>query len=98
MQRLKASGRAEDTEILDAVGGLVPAPLRSPVVKALASPSLFNLTISQSPVMWPRSRKSPAFRPGGGVGVEHPGTDASAGRTVSAGHGSRPKPLSDGEA
>ncbi len=49
MQRLKASGRAEGTEILYAVGGLVPAPLRSPVVKALASPSLFNLTISQSP-------------------------------------------------
>jgi diacylglycerol O-acyltransferase / wax synthase len=49
MQRLKASGRAEGTETLYAVGGLVPAPLRAPVVKALSSPRTFNLTISQSP-------------------------------------------------
>ena len=27
----------------------MPAPLRSPVVKALSSPRVFNLTISQSP-------------------------------------------------
>jgi WS/DGAT/MGAT family acyltransferase len=49
MDALKASGRPEGTEILYAIGGLVPAPLRSPVVKALASPRIFNLTISQSP-------------------------------------------------
>jgi WS/DGAT/MGAT family acyltransferase len=49
MQRLKASGRAEGAETLYAIGSLVPAPLRSPVVKALASPRVFNLTISQSP-------------------------------------------------
>ncbi len=49
MARLKASGRAEGTEALYAVGGLLPAPLRSPVVKALSSPRIFNLTISQSP-------------------------------------------------
>jgi WS/DGAT/MGAT family acyltransferase len=49
MQQLKASQRAEDTEAFYAAGGLLPSPLRSPVVKALASPRVFNLTISQSP-------------------------------------------------
>jgi WS/DGAT/MGAT family acyltransferase len=49
MNALKASGRPQGTEILYAVGGLLPAPLRSPVVNALASPRLFNLTISNSP-------------------------------------------------
>jgi WS/DGAT/MGAT family acyltransferase len=49
MQGLKDSGRAEGTEMLYAIGSLVPAPLRSPMVKALASPRVFNLTISQSP-------------------------------------------------
>jgi diacylglycerol O-acyltransferase / wax synthase len=49
MQGLKDSGRAEGTETLYAIGSLLPAPLRSPVVKALASPRVFNLTISQSP-------------------------------------------------
>ncbi len=49
MQALKDSGRAEGTETLYAIGSLVPAPLRSPMVKALASPRVFNLTISQSP-------------------------------------------------
>jgi WS/DGAT/MGAT family acyltransferase len=48
-QRLKASGRAEGTQTLYAAGGLLPAPLRSPVVEALASPRVFNLTVSQSP-------------------------------------------------
>jgi diacylglycerol O-acyltransferase / wax synthase len=49
MHALKGSGRPEATQTLYAVGGLLPAPLRSPVVKALASPGFFNLTISQSP-------------------------------------------------
>jgi WS/DGAT/MGAT family acyltransferase len=49
MQELKGSGRAEGTETLYAIGSLLPAPLRSPMVKALASPRVFNLTISQSP-------------------------------------------------
>jgi hypothetical protein len=49
MQELKAGRRAEDTEAFYAAGGLVPAALRSPLVKALASPRVFNLTISQSP-------------------------------------------------
>jgi hypothetical protein len=49
MQRLKDSGRAEGTETLYAIGSLLPAPLRSTMVKALASPRVFNLTISQSP-------------------------------------------------
>ena len=48
-QRLKLSGRAEGTETLYAAGGLVPAPLRSPVVRAMSSPRAFNLTVSQSP-------------------------------------------------
>ena len=34
---------------LYAIGSLLPAPLRSTMVKALASPRVFNLTISQSP-------------------------------------------------
>jgi diacylglycerol O-acyltransferase len=49
MNALKASGRPEGTEILYAIGGLLPAPLRSPLLKALSSPSVFNLTISNSP-------------------------------------------------
>jgi diacylglycerol O-acyltransferase / wax synthase len=49
MQSLKGSGRAEGTEALYAVSSLVPPPLRSPVVRALSSPKIFNLTISQSP-------------------------------------------------
>lgn len=49
MQGLKDSGRAEGTETLYAIGSLLPAPLRSPMVKALASPRVFNLTISNSP-------------------------------------------------
>jgi diacylglycerol O-acyltransferase / wax synthase len=49
MHALKASSRPEGTEMLYALGGLLPVPLRSPVVKALASPRIFNLTISQSP-------------------------------------------------
>lgn len=47
--RLKSSGRAEGTETLYGVGALLPAPLRSPVIKALSSPRIFSLTISQSP-------------------------------------------------
>jgi WS/DGAT/MGAT family acyltransferase len=49
MHALKASSRPEGTEMLYAAGGLLPAPLRSALVKALASPRIFNLTISQSP-------------------------------------------------
>jgi hypothetical protein len=47
--RLKASGRAEGAQTLYAAGGLLPAPLRTPVARALASPRAFNVTISQSP-------------------------------------------------
>lgn len=49
MNALKASSRPEGTEMVYAAGGLLPAPLRSPLVKALASPRIFNLTISNSP-------------------------------------------------
>jgi WS/DGAT/MGAT family acyltransferase len=49
MHALKASSRPEGTEMLYAAGGLLPAPLRSPLVKALASPRIFNLTVSNSP-------------------------------------------------
>jgi WS/DGAT/MGAT family acyltransferase len=47
--RLKASGRAEGTQTVYAAGGLLPAPLRSPLTKAMSSPRVFNLTVSQSP-------------------------------------------------
>jgi WS/DGAT/MGAT family acyltransferase len=49
MRQLKGSGRAEGTETIYAAGGLLPAPLRSPMVKLLSSPRVFNVTISQSP-------------------------------------------------
>jgi WS/DGAT/MGAT family acyltransferase len=48
-QRLKRSGRAEGTQMLFGAGGRLPAPLRSPVVRALGTSRAFNLTISQSP-------------------------------------------------
>jgi WS/DGAT/MGAT family acyltransferase len=47
--RLKGSGRPEGTQTVYGAAGLLPAPLRSPVVKAMASPRAFNLTVSQSP-------------------------------------------------
>jgi hypothetical protein len=47
--RMKTSGRAEGTQMLYAAGGLLPAPLRGPVVNVMSSPSVFNLTVSQSP-------------------------------------------------
>jgi diacylglycerol O-acyltransferase len=48
-RHLKDSGRAEGTYTLMRAGGLIPAWLRSPVVRLLASPRVFNLTVSQSP-------------------------------------------------
>ncbi len=48
-EELKYSDRAIGTQILFATAGLVPAPLRSPVVATLAAPRVFNLTVSQSP-------------------------------------------------
>jgi WS/DGAT/MGAT family acyltransferase len=48
-QALKTGDRAEATELLYAAAGVLPAPLRGPVVHAMASPRTFNLTISQSP-------------------------------------------------
>jgi WS/DGAT/MGAT family acyltransferase len=48
-EELKYSDRAIGTQMLFAAGGLVPAPLRSPVVTTLAAPRVFNLTVSQSP-------------------------------------------------
>jgi hypothetical protein len=48
-RRLKDSRRAENMQTLYAAGGLLPAPLRSPIAKALASARVFNLTISQAP-------------------------------------------------
>jgi WS/DGAT/MGAT family acyltransferase len=48
-QRLKHSDRAENMQTLYAAGGLLPPPLRSPITKAMASPRVFNLTVSQSP-------------------------------------------------
>jgi WS/DGAT/MGAT family acyltransferase len=48
-KRLKTGDRAEATEAFYGAAALLPAPLRSPVVKAMASPRTFNLTVSQSP-------------------------------------------------
>ena len=49
MRQLKHTDRPAGTEALFRAGGLLPAPLRSPVVRALAAPRVFNLTVSQSP-------------------------------------------------
>ena len=49
MLRLKDSGRGENMQTLYAAGGRLPAPLRSPLTKAMASKRVFNLTVSQSP-------------------------------------------------
>jgi diacylglycerol O-acyltransferase len=48
-QRLKYSGRPAGMQTLYRGAALFPAPLRTPVVRAMASPSVFNLTVSQSP-------------------------------------------------
>ena len=48
--RLKHTDRPEATQtFVQTAGGLVPAPLRTPVVRAMAAPRQFNLTVSQSP-------------------------------------------------
>jgi diacylglycerol O-acyltransferase / wax synthase len=46
---LKHTDRAAANHALFEAAGLVPAPLRSPVAKAMATPRQFNLTVSQSP-------------------------------------------------
>ena len=46
---LKHTDRPEATQAFVQAAGLVPAPLRTPVVRALATPRQFNLTVSQSP-------------------------------------------------
>ena len=48
-RRIKESGRQFGTQTIFRMAGLLPAPVRSPVVRALASPRVFNLTVSQSP-------------------------------------------------
>jgi diacylglycerol O-acyltransferase len=48
-RQLKETGRAEGTETLFRAARLVPPWLRSPVTKAMSSPRVFNLTVSQSP-------------------------------------------------
>jgi WS/DGAT/MGAT family acyltransferase len=48
--RLKHTDRPEATQaFVETAGGLVPPALRTPVVRALATPRQFNLTVSQSP-------------------------------------------------
>ncbi len=46
---LKHADRPQNTSAFVQAAGLVPAPLRTPVVRALAAPRQFNLTVSQSP-------------------------------------------------
>jgi WS/DGAT/MGAT family acyltransferase len=48
-RRIKSTGRRFGTQTVFKAAGLLPAPLRSPVVKALGSQRVFNLTVSQSP-------------------------------------------------
>jgi diacylglycerol O-acyltransferase len=48
--RLRHTDRPEATQtFIETAGGLVPPPLRTPVVRALATPRQFNITVSQSP-------------------------------------------------
>jgi WS/DGAT/MGAT family acyltransferase len=47
--RLKQTDRPIGTHKLYQAAGLLPAPLRSPAAKAMATPRQFNLTVSQSP-------------------------------------------------
>ncbi|MDQ6803737.1 MAG: wax ester/triacylglycerol synthase family O-acyltransferase [Actinomycetota bacterium] len=46
---LKYTDRPASTYALYRAGGLLPSPLRGPVVRALSAPRVFNLTVSQSP-------------------------------------------------
>jgi WS/DGAT/MGAT family acyltransferase len=48
-RRIKSTGRRFGTQNVFRAAGLLPALVRTPVVKALASPRVFNLTVSQSP-------------------------------------------------
>ena len=48
-RRLKQTDRPEGTQKLYRALALLPAPLRSPAAKAMATPRQFNLTVSQSP-------------------------------------------------
>jgi diacylglycerol O-acyltransferase / wax synthase len=48
-ERLKDGDRPAGAQVVYQAAGLLPAPLRSPVVRAMASPHAFNLTVSQSP-------------------------------------------------
>jgi diacylglycerol O-acyltransferase len=48
-ERLKHTDRPEATQAFVQAAGLVPPPLRTPLVRALAAPRQFNLTVSQSP-------------------------------------------------
>jgi len=46
---LKHADRPQNTQAFVQAAGIVPPPLRTPVVRALAAPRQFNLTVSQSP-------------------------------------------------
>jgi hypothetical protein len=48
-RRLKYSDRPAGVQTLYRAAAVLPAPLRTPVVRAMASPTVFNLTVSQSP-------------------------------------------------
>ncbi len=47
--RLKHTDRPAATQAFVQAAGLVPPPLRTPLVRALGAPRQFNLTVSQSP-------------------------------------------------
>ena len=48
-KRLKQTDRPHGTRKLYQAAALLPAPLRTPAAKAMATPRQFNLTVSQSP-------------------------------------------------
>ncbi len=48
-RELKGSDRPAANQTLVGTAALLPAPLRSPLVHAMANPRVFNLTVSQSP-------------------------------------------------
>jgi len=48
-KRLKNTDRPAANQRLHQAAGILPAPLRTPMVRAMAAPRQFNLTVSQSP-------------------------------------------------
>jgi diacylglycerol O-acyltransferase len=48
-RQLKATDRPEGTQMLYRTAALLPPPLRTPAVRTMSTPRVFNVTVSQSP-------------------------------------------------